>query len=337
MVAAIAQTSRVNHRNHSNNSNTSNNSIRSRLLLNSRDRLHKSAIGSKLAYSASICDPLDLSAQTRFFAVLDTNNNKKDTNFKATDDEGLGGGSLVLCVADTYLGSVRAGVGSGPANNGPRAFIWSDNRQQGGASSEPSESPARPRASRARRSSLFVAFRGTVGMRDVLDSLDVRTDRYAFCGRSVRVHAGMLGAFAEMEGELTDAILGSGEFDQIPASLTFAGHSKGGSHAQFAAAYYSSMLAGRCLVSCHTFGAPRVGDDAFAEWYSESVAESVVMIDRRDPVARLPPEFAGYHGLEALSGTHLFDGEGRCPLLLGCHDMDSYLEHVVSSPLGKVS
>ena len=210
------------------------------------------------------------------------------------------------CIADKYQGAV------GSARGGPRALMWRSGTRN------------------APESSLFVAFRGTVGLRDVADTLDARTARYAFCGTTVRVHAGMLGAFSEMEAELTEAIVGCGERSSvdIPRSLTFAGHSKGGCHAQFAAAYYSSMLAGSCRVTCHTFGAPRVGDGAFAEWYSASVEDSVVMIDRDDPIARLPPEFAGYHGTSELSGTLFVSNVGgafRCPL--ECHDMDSYLEH----------
>ena len=207
----------------------------------------------------------------------------------------------VVCIAD---------VASSVTGSGPRAYAWPDDGGQ----------------------TMFVAFRGTVGCRDLYDTLDVRTARYAFCGTSVRVHAGMLGAFSEMENDLTAALLSP---QHPPRSITFVGHSKGGSHAQFAAAYYSSMFAGRRSVTCHTFGAPRVGDDAFAEWYSGAVHDSVVMIDVLDPIARLPPEFAGYHATSALAGTLLVGrepgrGERLTSLSLSRHDMDSYLTHAIT-------
>lgn len=208
----------------------------------------------------------------------------------------------VVCIAD-FSSDVSSDVPS--AGSGPRAYAWDDDGGQ----------------------TTFVAFRGTVGWRDLQDTLDARMASYAFCGTTVRVHAGMLGAFSEMEDDLTDVLRSSRARD-----LTFVGHSKGGSHAQFAAAYYSSMFAGRRRVTCHTFGAPRVGDAAFAAWYSGAVHDSVVMIDDRDPIARLPPAFAGYHGTSDLAGT-LVVAARRGPFRafsLENHDMEAYLKHAIT-------
>ena len=177
---------------------------------------------------------------------------------------------------------------------------------------------------------MIVAFRGTVGLRDIADTLDSRVTVYGFCGTHVRVHAGMLAAFSEMEGGITASIVKDACRYHIPTSLTFTGHSKGGCHAQFAAAYYSSMLAGNCRVTCHTFGAPTTGDCAFAEWYSGSVHDSVILIDRDDPIAKLPPAFTGYCAA-ALAGTVVLQrGSRKSWNPLASHDMDSYLEKTLA-------
>ena len=262
------------------------------------DRIVRSAIGSKLAYSATTLSEAcngGRRAEGRCiwpsFGLL--------VPVEGDDIDRIG------CIADVDGGS----------KGGPRAVVW-----------------------RSGRRSKVVAFRGTIGFRDVADSLDVRTARYSSCGSQVRVHSGMLRAFSEMEAALTSRIVGSTPCkDGLPLSLTFTGHSKGGCHAQFAAAYYGSMLAGSCRVACHTFGAPRAGDGAFADWYSETVEDSVVMVDRDDPVARLPPECAGYHGDTALAGT-LFVRRKRNPFFsLESHDMDSYLEHALGLMISPAS
>lgn len=203
-------------------------------------------------------------------------------------------GGDVRCIADSRSQS-------------PRAVIW-----------------------RSGPGAMIVAFRGTVGLRDIADTMDTRTTAYGFCGAHVRVHAGMLTAFSEMEGDLSASIVN--DAIHIPTSLTFTGHSKGGCHAQFAAAYYSSMLAGGCRVTCHTFGAPTTGDCAFAEWYSGAVHDSVVMIDRDDPIAKMPPAFAGPYCAAALAGTVvvLKGGARKSWNPLASHDMDSYLEHTLA-------
>ena len=181
----------------------------------------------------------------------------------------------------------------------PRAFIW-----------------------RSGDRSLFVAFRGTTGMRDLLGLLDMRTANFGYCGSHVNVHSGMLSAFGEIERDMTDTIL-----DARPKSIVFTGHSKGGCHAQFAAAYYKTMLAGNCKVACHTFGALRTGDRTFSDWYNGSVDDSLVFVDRQDPVRLLQPfhDLKGWHEIGAGGGVEWF------PVTLKAHDMSSYLDSVAAA------
>ena len=258
------------------------------MILRFDERVLRSAISSKLAYSPNICrfvTPALLSRYmwptTRAYLMIPT----ERTNFR--------------CIDDTTQIDKDGRCGS------PRAFMWR---------SGPGE--------------MVVAFRGTAGLHDVVDTLDSRTAPFAFCGTNVRVHAGMLGAFSEMEGELTASIVDEGCIRSV-TSITFTGHSKGGSHAQFAAAYYSSMLAGRCRIACHTFGAPRIGDRAFAEWYAASVEDSVIVVDRDDMVVNMPPVCVGYDAA-GLVGTVVLESLRKSWNPLVNHNMDSYLEHTLA-------
>ena len=92
------------------------------------------------------------------------------------------------------------------------------------------------------------------------------------------------------------------------------------------------MLAGRCRVACHTFGALRTGDRSFSEWYNGAVDDSVVLLNRRDVAGCLPPAFAGYD--DGLTGRTVFDFDplaGSRLLPSSYHDMDTYLDYVTSS------
>ena len=169
------------------------------------------------------------------------------------------------------------------------------------------------------RDEVVVVFRGTSGLADVRDLLNATTAEFRFRQERVRVHAGMLSAFSEMEAELTDALL-----RQRPAAVTFAGHSKGGCHAQFAAAYYKSMLGERVRVSCHTVGALAAGDRSFTEWYCRSADESVLLLNRADPAGWLSSSDGTQPPVQGFSTGALVE----CPLK--AHDMDTYLEHVLS-------
>jgi predicted lipase len=124
-----------------------------------------------------------------------------------------------------------------------------------------------------------VAFGGTRTLRDLLDDLDVRQCRpWAGAGH---VHCGM----AHRAMRLFDDSL-FGFCSEQP--IVLAGYSLGGGAANLFAAQL--CLAGVDVRSVHTFGAPRVGDAAFARWYTEAGLGSRTLRFEtpRDPVVRLP-------------------------------------------------
>jgi hypothetical protein len=256
---------------------------------------------------------------------------------------GAGGGRRITCVrADTY---VRAGVRAGPdaIATSSRAYAW-----------------------RSGDAALTVAFRGSVGSGDIARFLDMKRVDFGFREHKVQVHAGLLRTFRELERPLTRLILpdaaiamhpdSDGEEEEAeadadaeahadadadaeahaharirtrPRHLTFTGHSLGGALALFAAAYYASLTDGRADVACHVFGAFRPGDAAFRDWYQRVVGESVVLCNRDDLVAQLPPKCLGYadvKGHHVFSDDRLSRSEGVDPI--APHRMSTYIDYL---------
>jgi triacylglycerol lipase len=121
-------------------------------------------------------------------------------------------------------------------------------------------------------------------------------------GRTVRLHAGFLDAFAGLEQTLRadlDAHVG----DKL--GLYIAGHSLGGALAQIAAA----MLERDTLAACYTFGAPRVGDQRFDEVVK---CPHYRIVNGWDLVTTLPPPFPS--AFRHSGDPRLLTGEERMPL-----------------------
>lgn len=173
----------------------------------------------------------------------------------------------------------------------------------------------------------FVGFRGTEGFPDVLSNLDVRR-RTLGIAQGVRVHNGFLEQFRAVEGDITQYLRAhANEYDDV----VFTGHSLGGALAAIASLYYataygdnpaglsisSSVTApeqqqqqqqegaflSRKRIVTHTFGAPRVGNAAYARFYeacrarSDTLAEFWRVVNYEDPVPNVPISPRFFHAL----------------------------------------
>ena len=112
--------------------------------------------------------------------------------------------------------------------------------------------------------STLLSFKGSDSPRDFYTFLNYRPVSFHFADASVQIHGGILNMFSEIESELSEVLSTQRKY------ITFCGHSQGGSHALLAAAYYGNMFSNR-VISCHTFGAPRVGDEAFLNWLNSGL------------------------------------------------------------------
>lgn len=162
--------------------------------------------------------------------------------------------------------------------------------------------------------SRLVCFRGSTKVGDILRYVDPRRQGFAFCEKRVSVHRMVYDMFEGIEGELNREIEGA------KGAITFCGHSLGGALAMFAAPYYSHMMC-RGDVSCHTFGAPKVGDVGFRGWYDEKVGgESVHLKNPLDVVPMYPCFYGDVKGGERMEASK-WD-------MFKDHDMDTYLENI---------
>lgn len=168
--------------------------------------------------------------------------------------------------------------------------------------------------------SIAIAFKGTYTVTDLFNSIDIRKKSFNYRQFQTKVHSGVLNMFEDLEEELTRHIE-----EEKPKYMTVCGHSIGGSLACLVAAYYGSMFDQTKYVICHTFGSPKVGDAGFAEWFNESVDESVRTVVHGDNIPDLPP-FGLSHAQKECNTVVLpisTESEYYNPLL--CHDLDTYI------------
>jgi hypothetical protein len=168
--------------------------------------------------------------------------------------------------------------------------------------------------------SLIISFRGTHDIKDVFNCIDIRQKKFAFREYNVGVHAGVMNMFESLEPHLTECFM-----ENKVKSLTFCGHSLGGSIATLTAAYYGSLFNGNNHVACHTFGAPKVGDYGFQEWYEAGVNESRRVIMPGDFVTGLPPCNGLVHADESCVMLPPLQTMSN-PFQL--HDLDTYIDQL---------
>lgn len=150
----------------------------------------------------------------------------------------------------------------------------------------------------SRRSrTLYISFRGTNSLTDVKHDLDYRSIPLDDEHESILIHAGFRNKFKSVQDLLLEQIEDYlGEFDKI----VFTGHSLGGALAQVAAPVIGEQFPSK-TVEVLTFGAPRVGNEDFVEFYNTYVDINYRITNDRDPVPALPFESRFSHVSHAIS------------------------------------
>jgi hypothetical protein len=141
---------------------------------------------------------------------------------------------------------------------------------------------------------VWLVFRGTQSLTDVLHDLDFRligVDNLH--SPRIRAHAG----FVTKWNSVRDGVFGvlDSHKDQFDYMIT-TGHSLGGALATLAAPFLVEHFPEK-LVECISFGSPRVGNDNFVAWYSHLVDISTRIVNQKDPFVQMPiePEFHHVH------------------------------------------
>lgn len=175
--------------------------------------------------------------------------------------------------------------------------------------------------------STIIAFKGSSNFSDVSNLLDIQQEEFRFKDRSLKIHRGVLKMFQSIEGVLNSQLLDSLSL-QNKKYVTFCGHSLGGAIALLAAAYYGNVSNNNIGISCHTFGAPKVGDSEFIQWLNEGSTEIVNIVNEGDVVPCFP--LCGYDNDESktIKMNHGVVVKGFKPMknIFKEHDLETYIE-----------
>ncbi|KAI9788784.1 MAG: hypothetical protein M1816_006565 [Peltula sp. TS41687] len=136
---------------------------------------------------------------------------------------------------------------------------------------------------------IVVAFRGSTSVRNWVFNGDIGLFPTDLC-TGCHVHHGFWTAWKEIESTVLAAVKNA-----VAANPGFAvkvtGHSLGGAIATIAAAKLRQTGTPAALYS---FGCPRVGDDAFAQFTTKQAGGNFRVTHTDDPVPRLPMDWLGY-------------------------------------------
>ena len=131
-----------------------------------------------------------------------------------------------------------------------------------------------------------IAFRGTQTVTDVVHDLDYRAIPLDEGRPNVLLHAGFRNKFASIQSNALEVLLDSEHlFDKV----IYTGHSLGGALATVAAPIVADWLDDK-QHHCLTFGSPRVGNQAFVDWFGRSIDVNIRITNEKDPIPSLPFE-----------------------------------------------
>ncbi|KAI8319105.1 alpha/beta-hydrolase [Martensiomyces pterosporus] len=145
-----------------------------------------------------------------------------------------------------------------------------------------------------RTNEIIVAFRGTTTINDVWSDLQAHTTDWTGAGSGAKVHKGFNDAYHSAANDILTTI--TQIRDTHPNhKIVFVGHSYGGAQASLAAAdfvYKNDDL--KSQVSLYTYGQPRTGNAAFADWMTRQAFTKYRVTFKGDPVPQIPTRVFGY-------------------------------------------
>ena len=143
---------------------------------------------------------------------------------------------------------------------------------------------------------IVVAFRGSLSLQDWIDDLkNVKLVDHSACA-GCQVGDGWLDTVQSLQDGVTAAILNiSSQFPNAPIIIT--GHSLGAAVAPLFLVELARThpdLYARVVFPLYTFGQPRVGNRAFAQYANSHLPEWFRVVHHDDPVPHLPPHDFGF-------------------------------------------
>lgn len=140
---------------------------------------------------------------------------------------------------------------------------------------------------------VVVSFSGTdpTSIRNWIDDLDFFQTDYPLCS-GCKVHRGFYQTYSSVSSEVHNLVK-SYMSSHSSASLAITGHSLGAAMAAHCAADLRNL--GYNPKTVYSYGMPRVGNQAFEQWYVSKLAGTFRVTHRKDPVPHLPPENWNFH------------------------------------------
>ena len=156
------------------------------------------------------------------------------------------------------------------------------------------------------RKTIVAVFRGTQSVQSFIQDIQILTTppefELPFIAKpsNIRVHYGFHSSYMNIRLE-TQGPLQALAKRYPDYEIVFTGHSLGGAMASLASVDFHSMTNGLYddRISLITFGQPRIGNKAWAQFFDglSFSSRAVRIVKDADPIAQLPPRFTGYvHG-----------------------------------------
>jgi hypothetical protein len=174
----------------------------------------------------------------------------------------------------------------------------------------------------------FVIFlcRGTESMTDVgVDLMVFKTKCRAIPG--AKIHRGFARQYASLAPTISKQVQRFAEFaEDEMRSVLFIGHSLGGALATIGAALVKKEFS-HLYVQCVSFGCPRVGNKAFADFFNAHVDHHTRYVNGNDIITRVPRINYTHVGNECKIGASL--GKSGCASryfgTIRDHSMEEYI------------
>lgn len=134
---------------------------------------------------------------------------------------------------------------------------------------------------------MYLTFRGTSSSKDLSADFTLMPHHIK---NNIKVHQGFFDQFASVEEDISEQVndfLQSSVDAEGDVQLVISGHSLGAALAQLATLYYG-MIYPCVSIVCHTFGSPRVGNQAFVDVFERCCSENVRVVNFNDPVPMIP-------------------------------------------------
>ncbi|KAJ4494048.1 Alpha/Beta hydrolase protein [Lentinula edodes] len=149
------------------------------------------------------------------------------------------------------------------------------------------------------REELVVALRGSASVADVLLDTQVQLVPLVSPGVSiphdVQVHAGFLTAWNSVGVQVLAILAEQLALHRDIKAIVTSGHSLGGALATLSAISANQRFP-QCKVITYSYGAPRTGNKAFAEFVNKSLGENAFrVVHTHDGVPTMIPQSLGYH------------------------------------------